>query len=104
METLKAKLTRVLTGKFPRATVAIHPIKPLAASGKPSHRRNHSSASTAVAERSPGKVSGFVVWKDFEGMDQVDRQGRVWDVLRAELSPDEQLRITAILTMTPAER
>ena len=76
----RAKLSRVLTQAFPGAAVQLDQSKPL------------------------GKFSGLVVWDGFGGLEQVDRQARLWKRLRAELSKEEQLKITAILTMTPAER
>lgn len=80
MEKLNTTLARVLSESFPEAKVKIDRSKP------------------------SEKFGGLVVWKGFEGTDQVDRQGRLWKVLRQNLSRDEQLKITAILTMTPAER
>jgi acid stress-induced BolA-like protein IbaG/YrbA len=75
---LRKKISKVLRQKFPDARVSLD---------------------------QPGeRVSGMMVWKGFEGLEQLDRQDRVWKVLRAKLSRDEQLRIAAILTMTPLER
>lgn len=50
------------------------------------------------------KVGGFLIWSGFEGVEQIDRQTQLWDVLRSKLTRPEQLRITAILTLTPDER
>ena len=80
MENLNTKIARVLSENFPEAKVTIDRSRP------------------------SDKFGGLVVWKGFEGSDQVDRQGRLWKVLRQTLSRDEQLKITAILTMTPTER
>jgi hypothetical protein len=76
----KRKLSKLVGGQFPGAKVSLDQAKP--------------------AE----KVGGMIVWDGFEGMEQVDRQNRLWKVLRANLSRDEQLMITAILTMSPSER
>jgi acid stress-induced BolA-like protein IbaG/YrbA len=80
MESLNLKLRRVISESFPDAKVKIDRSKPA------------------------DKFGGLVVWKGFEGADQVARQERLWKILRDQLSRDEQLKITAILTMTPAER
>jgi len=53
--------------------------------------------------RPPRKVGGFLIWDGFSGLEQIERQNRLWGVLRERLSRDDQLRITAILTATPAE-
>ncbi len=50
------------------------------------------------------KVGGFLIWRGFDGMEQIDRQQRLSDVIRSELPREDQLRITAILTVTPDER
>ena len=49
------------------------------------------------------KVGGFVIWPGFEGKEQIDRQQLVWQAIRGDLSRDDQLQITAILTVTPNE-
>ena len=67
--------------------------------------RSFPDARISIDEAKPSKkLSGIVVWPGFDGLEQVDRQSRLWKVLRSKLSPEEQLKITAILTMTPAER
>jgi len=50
------------------------------------------------------KVSGYVVSREFAGMEDADRQDRVWDVLEKNLSPAEQSRILSVLAYTPDER
>jgi acid stress-induced BolA-like protein IbaG/YrbA len=50
------------------------------------------------------KVSGYVVSSEFAGMEDADRQDRVWDVLEKNLSPAEQSRILSVLAYTPDER
>lgn len=75
---LRRKLFRVLKAEFPKADISLD---------------------------QPGtKVSGLIVWQGFEGLEQVDRQSRLWKTLRSSLSRDEQLKISAILTMAPVER
>ncbi len=50
------------------------------------------------------KISGYVVSREFAGMEDADRQDRVWDVLEKNLSPAEQSRILSVLAYTPDER
>jgi acid stress-induced BolA-like protein IbaG/YrbA len=49
------------------------------------------------------RVGGLLVWDGFIGYEQLERQRRLRDVLKANLSPEEQLQVSAILTMTPEE-
>ena len=50
------------------------------------------------------KISGYIVSREFKGMEDADRQDRVWDVLEKILSPNEQSRILSVLAYTPEER
>jgi acid stress-induced BolA-like protein IbaG/YrbA len=56
-----------------------------------------------LESRPARKVGGFLIWDGFSGHEQIQRQQRVWNVLRQRLNPDDQQRITAILTVTPTE-
>lgn len=49
------------------------------------------------------KVGGVLVWQGFEGEAQHKRQAELWGFLRRNLDLLDQMRITAILTVTPAE-
>jgi hypothetical protein len=49
------------------------------------------------------RVGGLMIWNGFDGLDQSVRQRSVWKVIRDKLAADEQLRISAILTLTPEE-
>ena len=49
------------------------------------------------------KISGIVVWPGFDGLEPIDRQHILWDKLRARFSPEDQLRITILISLTPAE-
>jgi len=51
----------------------------------------------------PRRVGGLMVWDGFIGQEQIDRQKALWQVIRSSLSPEEQLRVSAVLTMTPEE-
>ena len=79
MEELIKRLRQLLERVFPGATVELE-----------------------VA--APEKVGGFLIWNGFDQVDQVERQRRLWTAIRDELSREDQLRITAILTLTPDER
>jgi hypothetical protein len=50
-----------------------------------------------------GRVSGLLTWDGFDEIEQIERQRAIWRVLRANLTPEEQLRVAAILTMSIEE-
>jgi hypothetical protein len=50
-----------------------------------------------------GKVGGFLIWKDFVGQDQIDRQWRLREGVQNGLTAEERLRLSDILTVTPDE-
>jgi len=80
MEAFAKKVKDVLVAEFPKATVDLDVVKP------------------------SKKIGGLMVWEGFKGIEQIKRQTKLWKVLRHRLTPEEQLRITAILTVTPQER
>ena len=80
MEELINRLSSLLLEEFPKAEVVLEQASP--------------------AE----KVGGFLIWSGFDGMEQIDRQQRLSGVIRSKLPREDQLRITAILTVTPDER
>jgi len=49
-------------------------------------------------------VAGFLVWTRFKGVEQIKRQSRLWKVLEKELTAEELLRVSTILTVTPEEK
>lgn len=55
-------------------------------------------------EKDGRHMSGYVVSKDFNGMEDADRQDRLWDILESNLSVEEQSRILSILAYTPSEQ
>ena len=61
--------------------------------------------STTELELSPdsSKVTGLLIWDGFEGDEQIDRQQRVWKVIRGKLTPEQRRRVSAIFTVTPTE-
>jgi acid stress-induced BolA-like protein IbaG/YrbA len=79
MDALISRLRKLLETQFKGASVLLEPASPTE------------------------KVGGFLVWGGFDGMDQIDRQQMLSKVIR-ELPRDEQVKITAILTLTPDER
>jgi len=64
---------------------------------------NLSSMQVEFKETPEGKVGGFIISESFRGMPQSKRQDMIWDVLDERLSLPKRSRITALLTMTPAE-
>ena len=45
----------------------------------------------------PGaNIGGAFIWDGFEGKEQIDRQIELWNVLRQQLSREEQLRISVL--------
>jgi len=79
MESLNEKLTTILKAEFDGAAVQLEPASPA------------------------GKVVGFLVWSGFQGVEHIKRQNRLWRALRKNLTPQEQLKISAILAFTPEE-
>ena len=49
------------------------------------------------------KLGGFLVWEGFAGRGHQERQKLLWDCLRAALSVEDQMHISAIFTVTEAE-
>jgi acid stress-induced BolA-like protein IbaG/YrbA len=53
--------------------------------------------------RAGGRVGGAVIWSEFRGIEQIERQEKLWAVLGEALSREEQLQISLIITLTPDE-
>ena len=49
------------------------------------------------------RVGGVLTWEEFDGRPQLQRQKKLWKVLLSKLNRTDQSRITAIMTMSPAE-
>lgn len=60
-------------------------------------------AQTELEAIGADRVSGFLIWDGFVGVEHIERQRTVWRLIRSELTPDEQHRIAAVLTMTSDE-
>jgi hypothetical protein len=74
----KRRLEEILKAEFKDATIELE---------KPGH----------------GRISGFLIWTGFQGVEQIERQERLWGFLEKTLDADELLQISAILTLTPDE-
>lgn len=53
--------------------------------------------------RRGSKLSGVVVWQGFDGLEPIDRQNLLWSKLQTHFSREDQLRISLLITLTPAE-
>lgn len=49
------------------------------------------------------KVGGYLVWNGFSGKEQTERQSSVRRVMRQHLSPEDLVRVSLVLTLTPNE-
>ncbi len=58
-----------------------------------------------VREEGVGFGSSFfiLITSEFEGMDETDRQDRIWALLRKNLKFEEIKQVGFVLTMTPEE-
>lgn len=83
METVGDKLAekadQVLRGVFPGASLEWDPIEP------------------------NERISGWILWDGFRGVEPVDRQLAVSRALRAGLEPEEWKSIVAVFAVTPEE-
>jgi acid stress-induced BolA-like protein IbaG/YrbA len=48
-------------------------------------------------------IIGVLVSPEFEGLESIDRQDRIWDALDRNLEPDEKRQIQIIVAATPEE-
>ena len=60
-------------------------------------------SSIELEKSGAGKLAGFLVWDRFRGVEQIERQERLWKVLEKELAAEELLQISTILTLTSDE-
>lgn len=79
MERLKQELELWLPEQFPQAEIVLDPA-----------RRGQ-------------KIGGILAWDGFAGLEPIDRQGLLWRAIRARFDRDDQLRISILITLTPAE-
>jgi acid stress-induced BolA-like protein IbaG/YrbA len=78
METFVQKLKRMLRREFPKCSFDLE---------------------TGRGDR----LSGYLIWKGFSGVEQIERQRTLSAFLKTNLSDDERRHIAGILTMTPEE-
>lgn len=78
MEDLLQKLSDLLRSRFPQCEIELE-------------------------YRGDGRVSGFLIWEGFAGSEHIERQRMVWNLIRKELPQEEQVKIVAVLTLTPEE-
>lgn len=83
MDDLVSHLENALHHRFPGSSPALSLIE----SGSPIYSR----------------VGGFLVWDGFDGVSQRERQRQIWDLLRSDFTTEQQVRVSAILTLTPLE-
>lgn len=78
MEELAEEIRAIIENQFEGAQVDIEPI-------------------------SDYKVGGTVLWDGFDEQRQSDRQQTLWEILRNNLNPQQQMGIATLLTFTPVE-
>ncbi len=59
---------------------------------------------TSLNIRDDDGIIGVLVSAEFEGLEAIDRQNRIWDVLERSLTPEEQRQIQIIVAATPTEQ
>lgn len=53
--------------------------------------------------RNDDGIIGVLVSEEFEGLEAIDRQDRIWGILDRSLDSDEKRQIQIIVAATPAE-
>lgn len=67
-------------------------------------RRELPGSEPALETLAPStKVSGYLVWDGFDGKEQTERQSSVRRVMRQYLAPEDLVRVSLVLTLTPHE-
>ncbi len=56
-----------------------------------------------IEETPEHKIGGFIVSHTFAGMDQLDRQNKLWNCLEDVLKSEELRNIITLVTVTPDE-
>ncbi len=79
MERLRKQLEEWLTSQFPQAEILLDP-----------------------AQRGR-KIGGVLAWEGFAGIEPIDRQELLWRSLRTHFNREDQLLISSLITLTPAE-
>jgi hypothetical protein len=66
-------------------------------------RKQFKGSESELEIMASGRVGGFLIWKGFASLDQIDRHARLWKVLSENLTEKERSKVSPILTMTPEE-
>ena len=53
--------------------------------------------------RRGSKIGGIIAWKGFEGLEPIDRQSLLWRAIRARFDREDQIKISGLIALTPAE-
>ncbi len=64
---------------------------------------NFDGAHADITPVSGYKVGGTVLWNEFDGQRQSERQQRLWTLLRNHLNAQQQMGVATLLTFTPQE-
>ncbi len=63
-----------------------------------------SGSSVELEDPSPKvRIGATIVWNEFIGKDQLERQNMVWEVIDRNFEPSEARHISLIMTLTPDE-
>jgi hypothetical protein len=49
------------------------------------------------------RVTGVIIWPDFEASTQHERQQKLWDALESRLAEADLRRLSLLMTFSPAE-
>ncbi len=79
MERLRRELETFLREQYPGGQIDLEPVRPRT------------------------KLSGIIAWTGFDGLEPIDRQSLLWRTIRARFNRDDQLRISGLIALTPAE-
>ena len=79
MERLRRELEQWLPEQFPHAEILLDPAQ------------------------SGSKIGGIIAWAGFDSLEPIDRQSLLWRAIRARFSRDDQIRISGLIALSPAE-
>jgi hypothetical protein len=66
-------------------------------------RKHFRGCEVELETNSRGRISGFLMWNGFKRFEQIERQEKMWKLLRTNLAEKDQLKVSAIFTLTPEE-
>ncbi len=79
MERLRRELEAFLREQYPDGQIDLEPVRPRT------------------------KLSGIIAWAGFDGLEPIDRQMMLWRAIRSRFDREDQLRISGLIALTPAE-